>query len=76
MTTATTTITAIIANNGWLLRLVNGSYLSLEQVQQHFPEAKHNLPFFKEHDDACVQYAIGARDAMKYNFKQHQQFQL
>jgi hypothetical protein len=76
MTTETTTITAIIANNAFLLRLVDGAYMSLEQIQQHFPDAKHHLPFFKEHGDACVQYVIRGKDTMKYDFTQHQQFQL
>jgi len=72
----TTTITAIIANNAWLLRLVDGPYMSLEQIQQHFPDAKHHLSFFKEHGDACVQYVISGKDTMRYDFKQYQQFQL
>ncbi|CAB4151726.1 hypothetical protein UFOVP588_28 [uncultured Caudovirales phage] len=72
----TTTITAIIANNAWLLRLVDGAHMSLEQIQQHFPDAKHHLPFFKEHGDACVQYVIRGKDTIKYDLKQHQQFQL
>tara|TARA_R110000868_G_scaffold264057_1_gene522650 strand:+ start:242 stop:541 length:300 start_codon:yes stop_codon:yes gene_type:complete len=76
MTTETTTITAIIANNAFLLRLVDGAYMSLEQIQQHFPDAKHHLPFFKEHGDACVQYVIRGKDTMKYDFTNHQQFQL
>ena len=47
-----------------------------KQIQQHFPDAKHHLSFFKEHGDACVQYVIRGKDTMKYDFTQHQQFQL
>jgi hypothetical protein len=72
----TTTITAIIANGGWLLRLINGPHLCLEQIQQHWPDAKHTGSFFKEYGDTCVQYLISANDALKYDLKQHQQFQL
>jgi hypothetical protein len=72
----TTTFTAIIANNGWILRLVDGPHMGLEKVKQHWPEAKWNLPFRRnECGDICVQYAIEGEEAMKYGFKQHQQFQ-
>ena len=71
-----TTITAIIGNGGWLLRLINGPHLNVKKIQQHWPEAKHTGCFFKEYGDTCVQYVIDANDALKYNFKQYQQFKL
>ena len=71
----TTTVTAIIGNGAWILRLVNGPHLRLEQIQKHFPDAKHTLPFFfNEYGDCLAQYAINSEDAMKYRFNHLQQF--
>lgn len=72
-----TTFTAIVGNNAWILRHVAGPFMGLEEVQQHWPEAKWILPFHKnDWGDTCEQYAIEGLDAMKYGFKHHQQFQI
>lgn len=72
-----TTITAIVGNNCWILRLVDGPFVSLEKMQNQWSEVKHTSPFrMNEFGDICVQYLIEAKDANKYNFQHQQQFQV